>query len=306
VGAPTEAMTKAAEAVLGAMSEEEKKRTVYSSVEDDAIRLWSNPELYVNPGGIRLDEALPKVQKAIHDLLRASSSKEGYEKILGCCLTNHFLGELVNGPAVLNEHSYNFRLFGTPSTTEPWGYTFFGHHLCLSVVVKGKQLVFGPTFMGAEPDRIDVGPHAGLRLFRTEELVSLELMQTLPEELQLKALLSAGLDGKSLPPDRWNPFDERHLGGARQDNRIVPYEGLRVSEMPATHQDMIITLFKAFNEYYPESVLQERVKQFKQHWDETYFAWIGKWGDHDAYYFRIHSPVAFCELDFHCGSKSFL
>ncbi len=28
---------------------------------------------------------------------------------------------------------------------------------------------------------------------------------------------------KSLPADRWNPFDERHLGGARQDNRVVPY-----------------------------------------------------------------------------------
>jgi hypothetical protein len=28
---------------------------------------------------------------------------------------------------------------------------------------------------------------------------------------------------KGLPEDRWNPFDERHLGGAHQDNRTVPY-----------------------------------------------------------------------------------
>ncbi len=84
-------------------------------------------------------------------------------------------------------------------------------------------MVIGPTFMGAEPDRIDEGPHAGLRLFRTEELESLKLMQGLPKDLQEKATLSKGMDGNSLPPDRWNPFDERHLGGARQDNRIVPY-----------------------------------------------------------------------------------
>jgi hypothetical protein len=84
-------------------------------------------------------------------------------------------------------------------------------------------MVIGPTFTGAEPDRIDEGPHAGLRLFRTEEMESLKLMQTLPKELQDKATLSKGMDGKSLAADRWNPFDERHLGGARQDNRIVPY-----------------------------------------------------------------------------------
>ncbi len=77
--------------------------------------------------------------------------------------------------------------------------------------------------MGAEPDRIDEGPHAGLRLFKDEEMLSLRLMQSLPAELQEKATLSKSVDGTSLPEDRWNPFDERHLGGARQDNRVVPY-----------------------------------------------------------------------------------
>lgn len=174
-------------------------------------------------GGIRLDESTPEIQTAIHGILQASSSPAGYLKIRGCCLTNDFLGQLVNGKNVLNEHSYNFRLFGTPSLTTPWGFTFFGHHLCLAVVFLGKRMIIGPTFMGAEPDRIDEGPHKGLRLFHTEEIESLKLMQNLPKELQEKATLSKGMDGKSLPADRWNPFDERHLGGARQDNRIVPY-----------------------------------------------------------------------------------
>jgi hypothetical protein len=163
------------------------------------------------------------VQTAIHAILKASFSPQGYEKVLGCCLTNDFLGHLVNGKKVLNVHSYNFRLFGVPSLTSPWGYTFFGHHLCLSVVFSGRRMVIGPTFMGAEPDQIDEGPHKGLRLFRTEELESLKLMQGLPKQLQEKATLSKGMDGRSLPPDRWNPFDERHLGGARQDNRVLPF-----------------------------------------------------------------------------------
>lgn len=180
-------------------------------------------------------------------------------------------------------------------------------------------MVIGPTFMGAEPDRIDEGPHAGLRLFRTEEMESLKLMQGLPRELQEKATLSKGMDGKSLAADRWNPFDERHLGGARQDNRVVPYgkyprfeseyfanrvaEGCPVSLFPPKSQESIINLFLAFNEYYPASVLKHRLELFKSHLDETYFSWIGEFGDEDPYYYRIHSPVAFMELDFHCGSK---
>jgi hypothetical protein len=222
-GAPVEEMVRAAEALLTELDEGHREGVSFDGVDVDEFRLWSNPELYVNPGGLRLDECSKAVQVAVHELLKASFSEAGYKKVLGCCLTNGFLGHLVNGPKVLNEHSYNLRLFGQPSLDQPWGYTFFGHHLCLAVAILGKWMVIGPTFLGAEPDRIDEGPHKGLRLFQTEELVALKLMQSLSPELQARATLSKGMDGDSLPADRWNPFDERHLAGARQDNRVVPF-----------------------------------------------------------------------------------
>ena len=185
--------------------------------------------LTIIPGGLRLDECTEDVQIAVHNVLKSSFSAAGYEKVLGCCLTNDFLGDLLSAKRVLNMHSYNFRLFGIPSLDSIWGYTFFGHHLCVAIVVHGKRMIIGPTFLGAEPDCIDEGPHAGLRLFRTEELLSLRLMQSLPVELQEKATLSKymegvkDVDGKILLDDRRSPHDERHLGGVRQDNRIVPY-----------------------------------------------------------------------------------
>jgi hypothetical protein len=222
-GAPVDRMVRAADDLLRILELAQRTKMQFEGVEVDEFRLWSNPELYVNPGGLRLDECPQAVRDAVHEVLKASFSEAGYAKVLGCCLTNGFLGHLVNGRKVLNEDSYNLRLFGEPSLDQPWGYTFFGHHLCLAVAVLGKRMVIGPTFLGAEPDRIDEGPHKGLRLFRTEELVALELMQSLLPELQAKATLSKGMDGDSLPADRWNPFDERHLAGARQDNRVVPF-----------------------------------------------------------------------------------
>lgn len=173
---------------------------------------------------MRLDECAENVRDAVHAVLRASLSADGYAKVLGCCLVNGFLGGLLNGDRVMNEHSYNFRLFGVPDCDQPWALTFFGHHLCIAVFFQGNRMVIGPSFMGAEPDYIDEGPHAGLRLFEKEEALSLRLMQSLSTDLQKQAVLFTTVRKECLG-DHWVPHDERHLGGAGQDNRVVPYGG---------------------------------------------------------------------------------
>lgn len=260
-GAPVEAAAEAVNRLLDsdALSPELRQEVVKGDVEtDDEFRAWSNPELYVNEGasvclhisnglgrsrlgslgagGIRLDETTEEVQELVHGVLKASLSPAGYEKALGCTLTNHFLGELVNGLTVLNKHSYNFRLFllsssRRPSLDAPWGFTFFGHHLCLAVVFVGRRMVIGPTFMGAEPDRIDTGPHAGLRLFSQEEIRGLNLMRGLSEENQKKAQLNVGMTtADGLAEDRWNPFDERCV-------RLLPaFRAIPLTPLPPSRQ----------------------------------------------------------------------
>jgi hypothetical protein len=273
-------------------------------------------------GGLRLDECNEKIQQLSLELLKSSLSTKGYEKVVGCTLTNHFLGELVNGPKVLNRYSYNLRLFlpqdGKPSQKLPWGYTFFGHHLCIAVAFFGKAMVIGPTFMGAEPDEIDVGPHKGLRLFRDEESQALHLIRELSPENQRKAILCEGMTPQDgLAADRWNPFDERHLGGAQQDNRVIPYgeykarkigneyremlntvtlEGCPISAFSFAQRELIYKIVQTFNIYLPVGPLEHRMQQIRAHEDQTYFAWIGKTGLGDPYYYRIHSPVTFCEV----------
>ena len=271
-------------------------------------------------GGLRLDECTEDIQIAVHTVLRSSFSPAGYAKALGCCIVNGFLGELIDGRKVMNEHSYNFRLFGRPSMMGPWGYTFFGHHLCLAVVVQGTRMVIGPTFMGAEPDIVDEGPHAGLRLFKTERELSLKLMQNLSPDMRARATLSPSVLPAELPEGRWTAHDERHVGGAGHDNRVVPFgefclmltidrvaeyasEGCPVSLFDLHDQDKIVQLFRAFNEYYPDEVLRHRTQLFRDHLNETYFAWMGQCDDDAVYYFRIHSPVAFMEFDFHSGGE---
>lgn len=94
---------------------------------------------------------------------------------------------------------------------------------------------------------------------------------------------------------------KRHLAGAFQDNRIVPYEGIRASAMPPSLQDLLLETVASYIAILPPGPYEARLAQIKAHWDETYFCWIGGFENTDAFYYRIQSPVVLVEFDHHSG-----
>ena len=299
-GAPSAAMVDAAATVLGRCSAEERAKVCHRI---DAVewRKWANPELYINRHGLRLDELEDPLRDAILGVVRASLSPRGYDKARACMLTNDFLGQLVGGPKVMNEFSYNFSLFGEPSLTEPWGWQLHGHHLALNVVLIGGQISISPTFMGAEPNLIDEGPHAGLTIFNGEESGGLALMRSLPSHQRDQAQIYELMYDPAMPEGRFHFADQRHLGGAYHDNRVIPYEGVPGSEMSGSQLADLVELCSHFVEYLPDGAAAARLAEIERHLDDTYFCWIGRYGDDDPYYFRIQSPVVMCEFDHHSG-----
>jgi len=177
-GAPTGSMVEAAQKLIDHASPEQRVALCHP-VDAHEWRAWSNPEIYVNKFGLRLDEIQSPVRDAVLDVMRASLSPKGYTKARNVLYMNQFLGEVVQAPRVLNQYSHNFNLFGTPSLSEPWGWNLYGHHLVLNVFVLAGQMVVSPVFLGAEPNEVDEGPMAGLKLFQDEELIGLELMRSL-------------------------------------------------------------------------------------------------------------------------------
>lgn len=93
--------------------------------------------------------------------------------------------------------------------------------------------------------------------------------------------------------------------------------------MTPSQRAQIWDIVQSFNIYLPAGPLAAHMERVKAHEGETWFAWIGGYGLGDPYYFRIHSPVVFCEVgvdrfqswlradccfgliqfDFHCGSE---
>src|SRR5262249_24811929 len=230
--APTAEMMAAVGAVLASVSPTQRAAMSFP-VESDLWRGWQNTELYVENYGLRLDETSERVRDAVMEVLRASLSAKGYETARDVMRLNQFLGDLVGGPAVLGEWSYTFCLFGEPSTSEPWGWQLFGHHLTLSCFVLGRQIVLTPAFMGAEPAYAAVGPFGGLNLFEDEERAGLAFMRSLSAPQLRQAIVAHSMVGGDLPAGRRHFADNLHLGGAHQDNRIIPYEGLQGGALSA-------------------------------------------------------------------------
>lgn len=299
-GAPVGAMLSAARNILG-MCRDEERAKLRVPIDAPNWRMWSNPELYINPYGLRMDELSQSLRDAILALMRASLSPRGFDKARACMLMNEFLGQLVGGPRVLNQYSYNFTLFGEPSADEPWGWQLHGHHLSLNCLLVGKQIVISPSFMGAEPNRIDEGPHAGLTIFDDEERWGLRFMRSLSQGLRDRAQIYKQMYDPAMPPGRFHPADQRHLAGAFHDNRIIPYEGVRGAELLPAQKTHLLELCAAFIEYLPKGALGARMREVERHLDETHWCWIGLYGDDDPYYYRIQSPVILCEFDHHSG-----
>jgi hypothetical protein len=299
-GIPIGDITQAGLEILSNLDSAQKAKTCLH-IESPEWRSWSNPEFLLSDKGIRLDEITPELRATVMHLLQCTLSPEGYEKAVGAMRINHFLGELVQAPKICNEYSYNFVMFGQPSVEDAWGYSFYGHHLCLSIFFIRQQIVISPWFTGAEPNLIDDGPYKGTRILEREEALGLQLMQSLDQEKQKQAQLYKMMKDPAMPRGRWNHDDQRHLCGAYRDNRIVPYEGILVSEMTSQQQDLVTAIFEQYLLYLPKSAKALRLEQIQSWYKETYWCWIGGFGQEDPFYYRIQSPVVIVEFDHHSG-----
>ncbi|MDE8589158.1 DUF3500 domain-containing protein [Arthrobacter sp. NQ4] len=298
--APTADMVAAARKLMGTVTADQAGKLCYA-VDVPEWQSWANPEFMQHDTGLRLDEVAGPVRDAVLGVVEASLSPAGFELVRNLMRINGFLGDLVELPLLMNEFSYNFALYGEPSETQPWGWQLFGHHAALNCLVAGTQLVVSPVFMGAEPDMIDAGPHKGVKVFKERIALARQLMAALPADLRDRAVVYAEMVDPAMPAGRLHPGDERHLGGCFQDNRVIPYEGIPVTDMPPGTRELLDAVVEDFIAYLPDGPRAARRREIQEHYGETFFSWIGGWEGEEAFYFRVQSPVVVLELDHHTG-----
>ena len=299
-GFAVENAVAAAQALLQTLAPEVQIEACYP-IEAKQWRAWYNPEIPFNDYGVRLEETSTATREAFLKLLRSCTSERGFIKVQQLMDANHFLGELYDLTNIMNRWSFHFMLFGEPSATQPWGWSIYGHHVAFCCFIIGRQLVIAPTFMGVEPNVIARGDDTDCVLFTEEEQRGLALMQSLNPDQQARATLYQQMEDPLMPPERFNFADQRHLGGAFQDNRVIPLEGICAAEFNASQRASLMETIRVFLDFLPDGPREARLKQIEQHLESTWWSWIGGCGNDDVFYYRIQSPVVLLEFDHHSG-----
>jgi len=282
-GVSTGSIKKAAEAFIKSLSDDQRKGTLYP-VDSPEWRQWMNQHFY-DRWGMGFEDMTEDQKEAAFDLLRASLSSKGFQLSRDIMKLNHTLGEMQGSQFMLGEWAYFITIMGEPSATEPWGWQIDGHHLIINFFVLGDQVVATPTFIGSEPMIAESGKYKGIAIMQDEQNMALAFAQSLSRAQKSKAILSSDKSGNDNQTE------------AFKDNEIIPFEGLLVTDLNKKQTKALQEVIGIYIGYINNGHAEVRMKEIKEHWDHTYFAWKGGTEDDSVFYYRIHSPVALIEFD---------
>lgn len=284
-GVSTAPIQKAAESFLNSLTDVQKERTQFT-IDDDEWRKWCNVDNGIyDRQGISLKEMNEIQKQSAFGLMQASLSAKGLQLSKDIMKTDQTLKELNNGDEAYDEELYFFTLMGTPSSTEPWGWQLDGHHLVINYFVLGDQVVMSPVFMGAEPIITTSGKYKGNTLFQDEQNLGLDFMQSLSKELQTEATLSTSKHNNDIKAE------------ASKDNVTLNYEGFPVSKLSEENKEKLVHLITEYINNMDDGHHKIKMEEIIEHWDQTYFAWVGESSEDAVFYYRIHSPVVLIEFD---------
>ena len=286
-GVSTEPVRLAAERFLQSLSDDDRSKTLYS-VTDDEWRKWANQHSYPRQG-MGFNEMTEKQRGFAFGLMKASLSAKGLKLSQDIMKLNGTLGELTGRHDEYTEWLYWITIMGEPSMDKPWGWQLDGHHCVINYFVLGDQVVMTPHFVGSEPVRATAGKFKGTVILQEEQAKVLEVIRSLDPAQQKKAILQHEKPGNN------GTLEAFH------DNVIVPYAGLKVSEMNRKQKNLLLDLVELYVGNMREGHAKVRMSEVQKHLDDTFFAWVGGTGEDSVFFFRIQSPVIIIEFDHQKG-----
>jgi hypothetical protein len=281
-GVPTQLIRAAVNEFLSSL-DGEQRAAVSFPVQSDVWRHWSNIHRNVMRHGLCFAELSERQLELVFGIMRAGLGARAYETARNAMRLNEHLAELTGLPDEFGEFFYWISIFGTPSPDVPWGFQIDGHHCNINCFVLGDQVVLTPMLLGSEPVLAESGKYNGTTVLREEEAQGFAFMTTLAPAQRAKATIGYDL-----------PFDGYASGF--KDNVVIPYDGLRVSDMTPAQQASLVDLIKLYTDRLPPAHARLRLDEVREHLDATVFAWIGQFDAAAPFYYRIYSPVIFIEF----------
>jgi Protein of unknown function (DUF3500) len=283
-------LRSAAQAFLAGLGTDQLARTRYPHLGDPARTKWSNFPAGASPrAGLPIDALNDAQRIALHDLLRASTSTQGYHKMTGAMRAEDVLAaqeppQAMGGRPLFGAMNYFVSVYGSPSDAS-WAWMLTGHHMTAIFTVSHDRVAFTPMFTGAQPMQISTGLHAGWQVLPHDAAYAGELLTSLSAEQQRTVLL-----GTSAPGDV--------IAGPGRQKSLASFQGLSADRLTNAQQNLLWLLTQEFVRNAAPDAAEVQLALIDGSWSQTHFAWQGPRPEKSArYYFRVHGPRILIEYD---------
>ncbi len=284
-------MTRHAETFVGALSQQQRERTVLAY--DDPKRLDWHFIPKKDRKGLQIKDMTPEQRQAAHALLKSALSQAGYSKAVVIMELEKILHELEKsrgGGNIRDPERYYFTVFGKPAGDGKWGLSVEGHHLSLNFVVEdGRVLSSTPAFFGANPAEVKQaaggGPKEGTRVLAKEEDLAFQLLAALdPKQREIAVIAPKA------------PRDIRAAAEAQAPD--AKPQGLPVKGMTASQAGQLRSLIQVYADNMPKDVADARMKAIDGGgWENVHFAWAGADQPGVGHQYYIQGPTFLIELN---------
>jgi Protein of unknown function (DUF3500) len=330
-------MAEAAARFLESLDVEQRQQAGWSfPANDERLRWYYTP---TDHGGLPLSGMRPRQQQLAFRLLATGLSRAAYVTTCTIVGLDNILDELEGwGRSWGRERGrdpglYYVRVFGEPTSGQPWSWRFGGHHVSVHhLIVDGAVRASTPLFLGADPAESPLLGGGELRpLGRTEDL-GRELLRSLDGEVRDRAVVSAVapfdivsanrprvLDG-DLPlrlPEIWRgrfegatgeliealqqqleaglQVTDEHLEAVRFT--LAP-KGLAGRDMSATQRQLMRQIVAAYVSRLPDELGQAEMARYTEDaLKGLTFTWAGSAERGAPHYYRIQGPRLLVEYD---------
>jgi len=287
--APATQMGTFASAWLETLDETQKAKAMVSFASKERTT-WNFIPLPTRKG-LPLMEMNAAQQAGALRTLRAALSDAGYGKA-GKIMQMESVLRILEGPGSeekRNPEKYYVTIYGAPSDTGRWGFSFEGHHLSLNFVCREGVVVDStPQFFAANPavlqNEKELPLPKGTQILRDEEEIAFVLVNKLPEAQQKKAIIS----GTALPEIRYASIPQAE---------VTDPEGIPMSQMNSESKELLTKLIDVYAKAVPDEVAKERLRIIGVDGPEAiFFAWAGATKPGIGHYYRIQGKSFLIEF----------
>jgi len=235
--------------------------------------------------GLALRDMTPAQHAHLDTLLDYTLSEIGRVKARQIRELEVVLQQLGGSPTRRDPQNYALAVFGNPGNGA-WAWRYEGHHLSLTFTVAADgTIAVTPSFWGANPARVPVEPHEGLRVMAKEQDLAFDLVRNLEENRRRTAVIADDSLGNIV------------TGPGRADALKEP-TGLPLSAMSEENRNLALAIIETYVGNLRGDLAKANMQRIREGGvDGIHFAWAGPLSLDEPHYYRLHGPVALIEYD---------